>query len=209
MDTDAKLHVDPKIANHVDAALAAGFTVYAVPTTDPRPADWVAVCLEEGGPWAHIQKPTMALDDVQLDVPIKPHKEYGSAVHVDHDGSPKDAVRALRQACAEPMVTVRFLKRKRGDYSPAPKVPNLGRKSIASWPTAVKLGERGTNWQVRTRAGRLEVGDMFTVAGNPNEVMTVVHRRYSGAKVVITYTEADDHTIELDQSEMVTLAGVA
>lgn len=211
MTTDP-IYIDPKIAAHVDAALAAGFTVYAVPESGMRSVGWVALCLDEDGSWAHIQKPTMALDPVSLDVPIKPSREYGSAVLVDHNGTPEDAVRVLTKACTEPMVTVRFTGPRRGPKPPAPVVPNHGRKTIERWLTAVRLGERGTNWQVRQLAGRLEVGDRFDSAledGRDFGVLTVTGRRYGGRDyelVVLTVAELD-HPVEIRNNQFVTLVG--
>ena len=169
MTTTNLIHIDPKIAAHVDAALAAGFTVYSLPNEkgSNRSAGFVAVCLAEDGPFAHIQVPTHNWDPVSLDVPIKPARDYGSGVLVDHDGTPEDAVRALTKACSEPNVTVRFMTRKRGDYAGAPVVPNNGRKCIENWPGGsefVKLGERGSNWDSRTLAMRLDVGERFVFA---------------------------------------------
>lgn len=203
------IRIDQKIAAHVDAALAAGFTVYSLPA-EVRPAGFVAVCLEEDGPFAHIQVPSLALEPVSLDVPIKPHTDYGSGVMVDHDGTPEDAVRALRQACSEPMVTVRFMRFKRGVEKIAPVVPNHGRKTIERWPGStefVKLGQRGTNWEVKVQARRLEVGDVFVFAediGGQGEHLTVESRQYGHNVVILTADEAD-HIIELTEYTTVTL----
>lgn len=209
------IHIDPKIADHVDAVLAAGFTVYSLPNekSSNRSAGFVAVCLVEDGPFAHIQVPTHNWDPVHLDVPIKPSKDYGSGVAVDHDGTPGGAVAALEKALAEPMVTVRFMRKKRGDYSLTPVVPNHGRKCIERWPGAIefiKLGARGTNWDVRTLAVRLEVGDRFVFAedlGGQGEVLTVASRRYN-REIVVVSTEELDHTIEIHERTFVTLMGV-
>jgi hypothetical protein len=210
-----QVRIDPKIAAHVEAALEAGFTVYALPDTTLRPVGFVAVCLDEDGPWAHIQQPTMALDPVELDVPVTPHKDWGSGVKVDHDGTPEDAVRALRQACTEDMVTVRFMTRHYINKHGVPKVKNAGRKCI-SWfgDRAVKLGERGTNWTVPQLAGRLEVGDRFDpelTDGRDFGVLTVTGRKYGGPDfdlVILTVKELD-HPIEIRQRQFVTLVGAA
>ena len=217
--TTEQVRIDPKIAAHVDAALAAGFTVYALPDTTLRPVGFVAVCLDEDGPWAHIQQPTMALDPVELDVPVIPHKDWGSGVHVDHDGTPEDAVRVLRQACSEDMVTVRFMTKQYLAKHGTPKVKNAGRKCI-SWfgDRAVKLGERGTNWIVPQLAGRLEVGDQFVYEFPPEDgrgeligALTVTGRKYGGPnwdRVILTVKEMDGF-IEIAQREFVTLLGGA
>jgi len=199
--------IDPKIGEHVDAAIKAGFTVYAT-QSDPRPTGWVAVCLEEDGPWAHIQQPTMALDPVELDVPVKPHKDWGSGVNLDHDGTPAHAVEVLRKACTEEMVTVRFMTKQYIAKHGVPKVPNWGRKCIGYWEDRiVKLGERGTNWQVRQLAGRLEVGDRF-IAADGGEVLTVTARRYRGEMVSLSIQELGG-ALELSQRAFVTLLGAA
>jgi hypothetical protein len=207
------VRISPKIAAHVDAALAAGFTVYAVPSESLRPAGFVALCLDEDGPWAHIQQPTNSWDPVQLDVPITPHKDYGSAVHVDHDGTPEDAVRALRQACSEDTVTVRFMTRQYIAKHGVPKVPNAGRKAMSYWADRmVKLGKRGTNWIAPQLAGRLEIGDRFDATrpdGRDWGIVTVTGKRYSGEEYVILTTAEHDFTIELRQHEFVTLLGAA
>ena len=203
------IHIDPKIANHVDAVLAAGFTVYSMPneTGSNRSAGFVAVCLTEDGPFAHIQVPTHNWEPAHLDVPIKPSREYGSGVLVDYDGTPEDAVRALTKACNEPMVAVRFVA-KRGE--PMPRVPNHGRKCIERWSGAVefvKLGARGTNWQARTLAGRLEIGDRFEHNG---QVLEVQAKRYGGRDyedVILTPTGGP--VVTLSQREFVTLVGAA
>ena len=201
-----QVRIDPKIAAHVDAALAAGFTVYALPDTTLRPVGFVALCLDEDGPWAHIQQPTMALDPVELDVPIVSHKDYGSGVKVDHDGTPEDAVRALRKACSEDTVTVRFMTKQYINKHGVPQAKNAGRKCI-SWfgDRAVKLGVRGTNWIVPQLAGRLEVGDRFEHNG---QVVEVEAKRYGGRDyedVILTPTGGP--VITLPQREFVILLG--
>lgn len=211
--TTEPVRIHPKIAEHVDAAIKAGFTVYAVPDPTPRPVGWVALCLDEAGPWAHIQQPTMALDPVELDVPIIPHKDYGSGVKVDHDGTPEDAVRALRQACTEDTVTVRFMSPQYVRVHGVPKVRNAGRKTIEKWTTAVKLGQRGTNWTVPQLAGRLEIGDRFEtrLEGRDHTTLTVTGRKYGGPnwdRVLLTVKELAE-PLDLPQREFVTLLGAA
>lgn len=213
-NTNTMIHIDPKIAAHVDAALAAGFTVYSLPNESGsnRSAGFVALCLTEDGPFAHIQVPTHSWEPAQLDVPIKPSKDYGSAVHVDHDGTPKDAVRALRQACTEPVVTVRFMTKQYVNKQGVPRVPNYGRKCIERWPGAVeftKLGARGTNWDSRTLAMRLEVGDRFESKledGRDFGILTVTERRYRGEIVVLRVAELAS-PVEIPERMFVTLAG--
>jgi hypothetical protein len=213
--TTNTIHIDPKIANHVDAALAAGFTVYSLPNEkgSNRSAGFVAVCLTEDGPFAHIQVPTHSWDPVSLDVPIKPGKDYGSGVLVDHDGTPEGAVVALTKACTEPVVTVRFMTKQYLAKHGTPKVPNYGRKCIERWPGAiefVKLGQRGTNWDSRTLAQRLEVGDRFTADlgdGRKFGVLTVTSRRYARDVVVLTVAESDG-ILEIKENAFVTLEGV-
>lgn len=208
------IRIDPKIAAHVDAALAAGFTVYAAPGRDPRPVSWVAVCLTEDGPFAHIQKPTMALDPVDLDVPVTPSKDWGSGVKVDHDGTPEDAVRALTKACTEDTVTVRFMSRQYTAKHGTPKVANAGRKTIDHWPDAVKLGKRGTDWFVPQLAGRLEIGDRFQCelpVDGEYPALTVTGRKYGGAnwdRVTLTVKEFAE-PLDLAQRDQVILLGGA
>lgn len=197
------IRIDRKIAPHVDAALAAGFTVYALPQDGARPAGFVCVCLTEDGPWAHIQKPTMAFDPVSLDVPIKPSRDYGSGVLVDHDGTPEDAVKALTKACTTEMVAVRFIRKE------SPMVPNYGRKTIEGWPGRQfeKLGERGTNWNVLTLAMRLEVGDRFDSKlddGRDFGILTVADRIYNGRTVIIRTKELE-RSLEIDERTLLAL----
>jgi hypothetical protein len=122
--------IDEKIAPIVSAAVAAGFTAYVPNSYAPRPAKFVYVCLDTSGSYASIQCPTYIFEPAHLDAPIKPSREYGSGVLVDYDGTPEDAVRALRAVCESPTVTVRFIA-KRG--APAPVVPNRGPDTIANW----------------------------------------------------------------------------
>lgn len=199
------IRIDRKIARHVDAVLAAGFTVYALPQVGARPAGFVCVCLTEDGPWAHIQKPAMALDPASLDVPIKPNKDYGSSVLVDHDGTPEDAVVALTKACTTEMVAVRFMPARLGQ----PFVPNYGRKTIEGWPGRQfeKLGQRGTNWEVLTLAGRLEVGDRFDSKledGRDLGILTVTDRIFN-REVVIVRTKELDQSLEIRENTFLTL----
>jgi hypothetical protein len=152
----------------------------------------------------------MALDPVELDVPVIPHKDWGSGVKVDHDGTPEDAVRALRQACSEDLVTVRFMTKQYIAKHGVPKVKNAGRKCIGWFgDRAVKLGERGTNWIVPQLAGRLEIGDRFTINGG--EVVTVTGRKYGGSnwdRVLLTVKEVPS-TLDLSQRQFVTLVGAS
>jgi hypothetical protein len=146
-----------------------------------------------------------------LDVPIKPSREYGSGVLVDHDGTPEDAVRALRQACTEPMVAVRFVT-KRGE--PMPKVPNHGRGCIERWPGAAdftKLEANRGNWRVQQLAGRLEIGDRFESKledGRDFGTLTVKSRRYRD-DIVILWTEELSYPVEIRERTFVTMAGAA
>jgi hypothetical protein len=207
------IRIDPKIADHVDAAIKAGFIVYATPSS-PWATGWVALCMDEAGPWAHIQKPTHTFDPVQLDVPIKPSREYGSSVHVDHDGTPAHAVEVLRTACSEETVTVRFMTKQYIAKHGVPRVPNHGRKCLDHWKdVAVKLGERGTNWESTQQAQRLDVGDRFLFSariGGDGSTVEVESRRYTGPDYDTTVvTATDGRTITLPKGTVVTLAGAA
>lgn len=123
--------VEDRIAPFAQAALDAGFYVYALKESlFNRKAGFVYVCLDKDGPYATIQVPTNKWEDVGLDVPIKPSRDYGSGVLVDYDGTVEHAIWALRKACNEPNVTVRFVA-KRGQA--APVVPNYGRNAIIKW----------------------------------------------------------------------------
>lgn len=216
MTTDP-VRIDPKIAAHIDAALAAGFTVYAS-RNETRPTGHVYVCRDIEGPFALIQVPTYTWDAVELDVPIIPHKDYGSSVKVDHDGTPAGAVAALEKACAEPMVTVRFMTRQYITQHGVPRVPNAGSKVITKYgrtmDSVTALGERGTNWTVRQLAGRLEVGDRFGLPaedGAEPMTFTVTGRKYGGRdwdRVILTVKELDQ-PIEMPQSESVILLGAS
>lgn len=207
-----QVRIDPKIANHVDAALADGFTIYAPPSQGLRPVGHVYVCKDWDGPFALIQVPTHVFEPVHVDVPIEPNKEYGSGVLVDHDGTPGGVVRALRKACAEPMVSVRFMTQRYINAHGVPVVPNYGNKVITKYSTytadkVVALTERGTNWIVPQLAGRLEPGDRFEHNG---QVVEVEAKRYGGVDyqdVIIMPTGGP--VITLPQRQFVTLVGAA
>lgn len=213
-----QVRIDPKIAAHIDAALAAGFTIYARQGRDPRPVGHVYVCKEWDGPFALIQVPTHTWDPVNVDVPIEPHKDYGSSVLVDHDGTPAGVVAALEKACTEPTVTVRFMSRQYVAKHGVVRVPNYGNNAVTKYGRSaddvVTLGGRGTNWVVPQLADRLEVGDRFIFDGavdGDGDVVTVEAKRYGGGygyeNTIITAT--DGRTISLPQRTFVTLVGAA
>jgi hypothetical protein len=215
--TTEQVRIDPKIAAHVDAALAAGFTVYAEPGRDPRPVGHVYVCKKLDGPFALIQVPTHNFDPVVIDLPVEPHKDWGSGVVVDYDGTPEGGVAALTVACSTPMVTVRFMTRQYVAKHGTPRVPNHGSKVITkygrSMDDVVKLGRRGTNWTVPQLAGRLEIGDRFEMRleGRDHTDLTVTGRKYGGPDwdmVILTVKELAE-PIELAQREFVTLLGAS
>lgn len=206
-----QVRIDPQLAPHVDAALAAGFTIYARNGMDPRPVGHVYVCKDIDGPFALIQVPSFIFEPVHVDVPIKPNKDYGSAVLVDHDGTPEGVVKALTKACNEPMVTVRFMTRRYIAEHGVPVVPNYGNKVITKYGRGMEsvsaLGERGTNWIAPQLAGRLEVGDRFKHNG---QVIEVQAKRYGGVDygdVIITPIAGP--VITLPQREIITLVGAA
>ena len=194
--------IDSKIAAHVEAAVTAGFHVYAKPDMGLRSTSWVALCRDEAGPWAHIQKPTFIFEPVELDVPIQPSKEYGSGVKVDHDGRPEDAVRQLTKAVASWDVQVRFVPGAR----PIKRNDGINTLRLHGGIDAfTKLGERGTNWGARTLAMRLDVGDRFEYNGQAVEVQA---RRYGGPDYRTTIiTPTGGPVIELRENEFVTLLG--
>lgn len=206
-----QVRIDPKIANHVDAALAAGFTIYAQAGRTLAPVGHVYVCKDWDGPFAILQIPSHIFDPVMLDVPIQPHQMYGSAVLVDHDGTPEGVVKALEKACAEPMVSVRFMARAYVNAHGVPVVPNYGNKTITRYgrklADMVVLGERGSNWIVPQLAGRLEPGDRFEHNG---QVVEVEAKRYGGPDyqdVIIMPTGGP--VVTLPQRQFVTLVGAA
>jgi hypothetical protein len=99
-------------------------------TRPPFKIGFVYVSLQDDGPYATVQVPTHKWEDPSLDVPIKPSRDYGSAVLVDYDGTVPGAIEALRKACSAPNVTVRFVA-KRGQA--APVVPNYGSNAVTKW----------------------------------------------------------------------------
>lgn len=113
-----------------EAALEAGFHVYGL-RKERGPVTFVYVCLDTAGSYATIGRPTHDWDGAQLSAPIKPSREYGSAVREDYDGTVDGAIETLRKVCSSPNVTVRFVG-KRGQA--APVVPNYGRNVLDKWP---------------------------------------------------------------------------
>jgi hypothetical protein len=128
--------VDAVILPILEACLVAGFTIWALKETrPPYKIGFAYVSLQDNGPYATVQVPTHKWEDASLDVPIKPSREYGSGVLVDYDGTVPGAVEALRKACSEPNVTVRFVA-KRGQA--APVVPNYGSNAVTKWQGGVE-----------------------------------------------------------------------
>jgi len=131
------MKISERLHPYIRAALDAGLTVYAVnPSSEidaRRPKGYAYVCQDPGGSFCTVEVPTMALDPVELHAPIKPSREYGSSVLVDHDGTPEDAVRAIRAVCESATVAVRFMPRHMG----TPIVPNAGRAAIDGWRSGV------------------------------------------------------------------------
>lgn len=122
--------VDEKIRPFVEAAIGAGFHVYILDEKRPPGAGFAYACLDPDGPFATISRPTHIWDPVELHVPIRPSRDYGSSVLADYDGTVEGALRKLRDICESSTVTVRFVSRKFG----APVVPNDGRNVLDKWP---------------------------------------------------------------------------
>lgn len=126
-DTATVDTLNTKLHDIVNAALEAGFTVFAPKPRDRRPAGFVFACLDTEGSFVTVGVPTHNWDDVQLSAPIKPNKVSGSSVLVDYDGTPAGAVEAMRKVCQSPMVMPRFIRN-------AVEVPNHGNKDMTTWP---------------------------------------------------------------------------
>jgi hypothetical protein len=120
------------IRDYAVAAVKAGMTVH-VPTRlhGNRKAGFVYVT-QDGQPGiAHIQVPTFPhFEPVAVDVPIKPSREFGSAVIQDHDNTIPDVVRLLSELMKEATVRVRFCRT-------APVVPVDFRIGFDAKPLAV------------------------------------------------------------------------
>jgi len=119
--------IETSIVPTVKAALEAGFKAYTRKDEGPAAIGFVYVCLDEAGSFAIIERPCNSWEPTSLAAPIKPSRDYGSAVVVYYDSTVEGAVKALRAACESPTVTVRFVA-KRGQA--APVVPNYGRAAI-------------------------------------------------------------------------------
>ena len=101
---------------YVDALRDNGFDVH-IPVMAPamwfRPAaeyvyvthpDLPGCALVEDAPFARLgQRP-------QVSVPVRPSREYGSAVLVDFEGSPQDLPAVLRSVMTRSRIAVRFVK---------------------------------------------------------------------------------------------------
>jgi hypothetical protein len=121
------MRINERIKPYTRAALEAGFRVYApVERYAHQEIGHVYAFLDPEGPAAILQVPTMNLDPVDVTAPIKPSREYGSSVMVDHDGTIPGVLEALRKTCESRTVAVRFMPRSVG----TPIVPNHGRKTF-------------------------------------------------------------------------------
>lgn len=111
MDT-IKLH--ERIAPYAEAAKAAGFKVNVPTSYGVRPAGYVYITREGAPGMALIQVPTFPnFDPVHVDFPIKPSREFGSGVVVDHDDSVEDVLRVLGELVEKAEILPRFVKNPR------------------------------------------------------------------------------------------------
>lgn len=107
-----KLH--ERIAPYAEAAKAAGFTVHVPTSYGVRPAGYVYVTREGAPGMALIQVPTFPhFEPVHVDFPIKPSREFGSAVIADHDDSVEDVLRVLGELVQKTEILPRFVKNPR------------------------------------------------------------------------------------------------
>jgi hypothetical protein len=101
----------PTLVPYVDAVLDAGFDVTAPQTTAIKTsyvfitkADQPGcVIMEEG------EFPTLG-QSPQLSIPVKPNREYGSAVALDFEGEPEDLAAVIEPAIASATVRTRFIE---------------------------------------------------------------------------------------------------
>ncbi|MFJ2662577.1 hypothetical protein [Arthrobacter koreensis] len=116
--------ITEQITPITEAAIASGFRVFVTKPDQlhPTPANFAYVCRDIDGPFAVINGSSNRLETPSLAAPVRPHRNYGTAVLADYDESVTDAVRALNDICAAERVTVRFMGR-----NAAPVVPNYGR----------------------------------------------------------------------------------
>lgn len=111
-------NIHPALLPHVQAAHAAGFTVH-VPVrvwsrASSAPVGYVYVTRAGSPGIALMQIPTFPLSEpIDIDVPVVPNREHGSAVPADHDGTPADAVRLLGELMEADTVMTRFVDRPR------------------------------------------------------------------------------------------------
>ena len=124
-------HIAPEILPILDTAVAQGFSVFVLrPDKKMRrsPIGFAHVCLDLDGSFGTVSGTCNRFDVPTLGAPIRPDRRFGSSVLVDYDGTPEDAVRALREVCESPTIPVRFVGK------PAPVEKNHGYKALASWP---------------------------------------------------------------------------
>lgn len=106
------MDIHESIRPFVEAAHEAGFTV-----TLPEERSWYheatfVYVTREGAPGiAMIQRASnWRFEPVQVDVPVYPNRDHGSAVVQDHDGSVQDVVRLLGELVERDTVRTRFVK---------------------------------------------------------------------------------------------------
>lgn len=120
-------HLSQQIRPLVAGALADGFRIF-VQKPGPRiltPVNFAYACRDIDGAFAVINGSSNRLEPKSLAAPVRPHRDYGTSVLADYDGTIPDAMRALREICAADRVRVRFMGR-----NAAPVVPNYGRSVL-------------------------------------------------------------------------------
>lgn len=118
--------LNSRLADVALKAVEQGFTVF-IHKDDRRPAGFFYACKSMEGSFVTVQVPSHSWDDLDVTVPIKPSREYGSGVLIDHDGSTESILKAMGEVCDSATVLTRFVRN--------PKhVPNFGRGCVDSWP---------------------------------------------------------------------------
>lgn len=132
MNPQEQIH--PSIQPILRGAITQGFRAFVVTPggpADKRPVEFAYLCLDIEGSFAIVSAPGNKLELPELSAPIQPHRDYGSGVLTDYDGSVADALTQLRVICSQETVVVRFMPKT------MPVVPNRGKRALEGWHNGV------------------------------------------------------------------------
>lgn len=128
---NSRNNINDAILPILDEALAQGFRVFVPRTSAQRPhkpINFAFVCQEFDGSFVIVNAGYNKGERPTLNTPVRPSRDYGSSVLVDH---PTGYITAITQACANRMVAVRW------DKVPAPLVRNYGNMCLLNWPGGI------------------------------------------------------------------------